>query len=158
MLTQERLKELLHYDPETGVFTNRMSRGRAKAGAIAGCLTKGYVRICVDGRLHEAHRLAWCYVNGCWPREQIDHINCVKSDNRIANLREATNTENARNAPGHRNTKSGKKGVYPDGGRWRAMIYNNNLIHLGCYATIDEAHAAYAAAARIHCGDFARTE
>lgn len=161
VLTQERLKELLDYDPATGFFTHLTSgRGRGrKAGARAGCLELGYTMVGVCGRKYQAHRLAWFFVHGAWPRDQLDHINMQRSDNRIANLREATNAQNGANCPARRRNKCGKKGVSKMKGRWRAQIFKNKRqVHLGLFATAEEAHAAYVAAARIHHGEFARAE
>jgi hypothetical protein len=88
-LTAERLRERLHYDAETGVFTRRVGSGHAHAGDMAGSVhSTGYVRIGIDGGKYTAHCLAWLYVHGVWPSDQIDHINRNRSDNRIANLRQ----------------------------------------------------------------------
>jgi hypothetical protein len=88
-LAAERLRERLRYDGGTGVFTRRVGSGHARAGEIAGSVhSTGYVRIGIDGGKYTAHRLAWLYVHGVWPSDQIDHINRNRSDNRIANLRE----------------------------------------------------------------------
>jgi len=155
-LTAERLRELLHYDPETGEFTWRANRGGGvKAGDIAGTIStsKGYRNIWIGGN-YKAHRLAWLYVHGVWPEAQIDHINQNKADNRMENLRLVTHAENMQNRPCQRNNVSGFKGVAPcrRTGRWQALICSNNKqIHLGLFATPEMAHAAYcAAAARLH--------
>ena len=88
-LTAERLRERLHYDAGTGVFTRRVGSGHARAGDMAGTIhSTGYVRISIDGGKYTAHHLAWLYVHGVWPSDQIEHINRKRSDNRIANLRE----------------------------------------------------------------------
>ena len=88
-LTAERLRERLHYDAGTGVFTRRVGSGHARTGEMAGSVhSTGYVRISIDGGKYTAHCLAWLYVHGVWPPDQIDHINGNRSDNRIANLRE----------------------------------------------------------------------
>jgi hypothetical protein len=98
-LTQERLKELLHYDPETGIFTNLTQRGgHAKKGAVAGTKNSiGYVCIRIDYDQYRAHRLAWLYVYGEFPEKFIDHMNEIRDDNRIINLRLATHQENLHN-------------------------------------------------------------
>jgi hypothetical protein len=98
-LTQARLKQLLDYDPETGVFTWRVNRGgAAKAGTRAGCPTPFYYRVIrIGGRSRREHSLAWLYVHGHWPADELDHINRVRDDNRIANLREVTHAENMQN-------------------------------------------------------------
>jgi hypothetical protein len=162
MLTQERLKELLDYDPETGIFTHRVSRGRRVAGVVTNCATTGgYIKLSICNKRYYAHRVAWIYVHGRWPSEQIDHINHVTSDNRIANLREATRSQNSANSGPRRNNKSGKKGVFflRQTGKWRASIRKDKRrIYLGCFDTVEEAHASYAAAARDIHGEFARAE
>ena len=84
MLTQERLKELLHYDEETGLFTRKTRVASRMKGTISGARhNKGYVQIMIDGDNYLAHRLAWFYVYGEWPKNQIDHINRIKTDNKI---------------------------------------------------------------------------
>src|SRR5690606_33911522 len=107
-LTQARLKQLLDYDPTTGIFTRRVSRGGMKKGSVAGFTSvKGYTVIGVDGKLYSAHRLAWLYVYGVMPRE-IDHRNRVKTDNSILNLREASRAMNNQNkVVGQKNSRSG---------------------------------------------------
>jgi hypothetical protein len=159
-LTQERLREILDYDPMTGVFTARIARSsNLPVGAIAGCLrANGYITISICNQSYYGHRLAWLYVHGRWPDGEIDHINCIPSDNRLANLREATRAQNSRNMPVFRNNICGKKGVSKRAGKWRANITKNKRrVHLGYFDTPEEAHAAYAAAARMHYGEFART-
>ena len=160
MITQARLRELLDYDPATGVFTWKVSRGPARVGSVAGWKeTRGHICIEVDGRSYKAHRLAWLYVSGKWPRDQIDHINCVRTDNRIVNLREATSAENAANSLTYRNNTSGFKGVnwHKKTGKWRAYIgVEGRITHLGLFARVEDAAAAYAeASARLH-EDFGR--
>lgn len=92
-LTLERVKELLNYDPETGLFSWNAKRGRCAKLAVAGSWNSyGYRRITVDGRGYPAHRLAWLHVHGRWPQGEIDHINGIKHDNRLANLCEATSS------------------------------------------------------------------
>ncbi|MGY8831687.1 MAG: HNH endonuclease signature motif containing protein, partial [Pseudomonadales bacterium] len=98
MLTIERLKEVLDYSPETGHFTWRINKRRARTGDIAGSVVAhGYILIRVDQTRQLAHRLAWFYVHGRWPDKNIDHINGQTADNRIANLRQATCAENLKN-------------------------------------------------------------
>jgi hypothetical protein len=162
VITAERLRELLAYDPTSGGFAWRVDRGGlAKAGQIAGSRNGiGYVNIRVDGRDYSAHRLAWLHVTGAWPAGQIDHINGVRDDNRIANLREATNAQNQWNRA-HQGSVSGFKGVKwcKIQRKWRAELRKDGRkIHLGRFATAEEAHAAYCAAASEHFGEFARVE
>jgi hypothetical protein len=161
MITAERLRELVNYNSDTGVFTHVRRRG-VKAGAVAGCLRgPGDYRVMqAGGRQYLAHRLAWLYVTGSWPAAEIDHINGDKADNRFANLREATSSQNKWNAGASSRNKLGLKGVafHKKSGRWRAIIgKDNKSITIGYFATPGEAHAAYCTAAeRLH-GDFART-
>lgn len=143
-LTQNRLKELLVYDPDTGGFVWRRTKGRAKAGQPAGATdTYGYRVIRVDGVLYKAHRLAWMYAHGRWPDGLLDHVNRRPDDNRLLNLREATQSENMHNAD--RKSKSGVPGVRwrQERGRWVAQIrvgYRNHVI--GSFPSKDEAVAA----------------
>lgn len=144
-ISQKRLKELLHYDPETGVFTWRSYRSvNAKAGSIAGglCKTHGYILIhiggrrSIGGRQYFAHRLAFLYMTGEFPINHTDHINHIKDDNRWANLREATQQTNNKNRPMQENNKSGHTGVYwyKSSGKWRSQInIDGKHIHLGCF-------------------------
>jgi hypothetical protein len=107
MLTQAKLKEVLHYDPETGDFT-----WRKKGEKRAGCTTShGYQRIILARKEYKSHRLAWLYVYGEFPKEQIDHINGVRDDNRIKNLRPVSNTENTKNGKRRCTNTSGVTGV-----------------------------------------------
>ena len=112
-LTAARLREVLDYDPSTGAFTNRIKRIGAIVGRQTGTVSRyGYTHIRIDGVTYRAHRLAWLYMNGAWPNHQIDHINGVRGDNRIANLRdlpEGLNQQNRRT--GKVGSKSGLLGV-----------------------------------------------
>lgn len=161
ILTRERLAELLSYDPDTGVFIRRVSvsNNKIKAGSIAGSRNnQGYLTIMVDGRARKAHRLAWLYVHGRWPADQLDHINGVKDDNRIANLREATHSINMHNQRvAHKNNiSSGLLGVawFENSQKWVAKLsLRGRRLHLGYFNTKEEAHAAYLAAKRrLHEG------
>ena len=113
ILTQSKLKELLHYDPHTGVFTALTKRAnRVNIGDRAGHVdSKGYAVIKIAQKAYKAHRLAWLYMTGAHPQDQIDHINRQRSDNRFSNLREATNSENQRNQKPNRLNTSGHAGV-----------------------------------------------
>lgn len=156
-LTAERLREVLRYDPDTGVFRwrQRMS-SRAPTGAVAGCSRPSarYVLIRIDGVVHAAHRLAWLYVHGRWPSNGMDHRNGATTDNRIENLREANHAENAQNQGVRRDNPSGHVGVAWDTKtrKWHSRIrHNGKDIHLGYHAHIEEAVAERVAAkARIH--------
>jgi hypothetical protein len=160
MISAERLRELLAYDPETGVFTWRSSRCGVAAGSVAGSRkSNGYIKVKVGGRMYRSHRLAWFYVTGVWPVGQLDHINGIRDDNRIANLREATNAENQQNSKCRSGSASGFKGVTRKRNAWRARIKRGGrFIYLGAYKTREEAHAAYRVAAEAHFGEFAKTE
>jgi hypothetical protein len=161
-ITAERLRELLDYDPETGVFRWRARRGgRAYANAVAGTIAcrHGYRQILVDLKLFLAHRLAWLYVYGEWPPGCLDHINRQRDDNRIANLRLATMAQNCANARVRCNNTSGFPGVRKHKQKWTAYIkYNGRQIHLGMFDAPEKAHKAYRAAAVAYFGEFARGE
>lgn len=155
ILTAERLREALHYDHETGVFTWRSrTSNRVKIGDIAGAIDlNGYRLIGVDGRLYKAHRLAWLYVYGRWPVKQIDHINGVCDDNRIENLREATDAENMQNQGIRANNRSGFPGVSwaSQRGKWQATIQVNGKTRaLGRFAAAEDVYAAYLKAKAEH--------
>lgn len=147
-----RLRELLHYDAETGVFTWLVNRGPARIGAIAGSKTgHGYIVISIDCQRYYAHRLAWLYVFEEWPEDQIDHKNGNGCDNRIANIRECTNAQNCQNLGVHRSNTSGLTGVRWDQSRskWAAQIRKGGkIIPLGRFNTKEAAYQAYLAAKR----------
>lgn len=134
MITQARLKEVLKYDSQTGIFIWLQTRNpRAVKGDRAGCLSKGYYRIRVDGKYYPAHRLAWLYVTGKMPVDEIDHINRIGADNRFDNLREADRTIQMRNLS-DRDSISGYRGVYPVRGKFAARLGNGiRCIHLGYF-------------------------
>jgi len=150
MLTQERLKEVLDYNPETGVFVWRVSKGPCKAGSVAGnAHITGYVLIAIDGKKHRAHRLAWLYVHGVWPDKDIDHINRIRTDNRIANLRDVSKSENQWNSSARCDNTSGYLGVcwHKQRSKWHAQIrVCEKRLHLGYFNTLEAANAAYMAA------------
>jgi hypothetical protein len=159
VLTQERIKELLDYDPDTGIFKWKISKARSiKVNNIAGGAEQGkYHRIRIDGKNYVAHRLAWLYVYGKWPDEYIDHINCIKNDNRIKNLREATNSQNQTNVLLRSNNTSGYKGVIwnKQNKKWQAYIsVNYSKTHLGYFDNIEDAASAYKKAANVLHGEF----
>jgi hypothetical protein len=147
-LTAQELCDLLFYDPETGKFTARISRGKRRAGTEVGLVNKfGYTYISIDGTKHPAHRLAWLYCNGEWPQGMLDHINCIKTDNRISNLRLATAAMNSQNQRfPRRGNRSGLLGVSWSEAHqgWRAkLLYLGRTLHLGMYDTPKEAHDVY---------------
>ena len=150
-VTAERLREILDYDPATGVFTWR------KTGKTAGYVdTKGYRVIMIDGRGYKAHRLAWMNEHGNMPEKQVDHINGNRSDNRSENLRLATHGQNRANSKP--SAKSGLKGVYAfTDGRWQAQIrVDKRNRSLGLYDCIVAASIAYQIAADEVHGEFAK--
>ena len=146
----ERVRELLHYDPNTGVFTRLVSRRgiNAKVGDVAGSVNaKGYLRITIDGSDYAGHRIAWLHVHGHAPAGEIDHINGQKDDNRIDNLRVVGRSGNMQNQRRARAINpSGFLGVHFHAGakKWRAQIGVDGALHrLGLFATAEEAHEAY---------------
>lgn len=157
-LTQERLRYLLDYDPESGLFSwkNPQSK-RCKVGQVAGTVkSTGYLEIQIDRKLYKAHRLAHLYMTGEFPAEQIDHVNRIKTDNRWANLRAATQSQNNMNRFQANNT-SGKKGVSWDKqtGKWKAQItVNGKTYRLGLYNDMEDAAVAYSTIAKILHGEF----
>lgn len=149
-LTQEILKEYLHYDPETGIFTwiKKIAPNASKmvVGKQAGRFNKGYISIGLFGMEHKAHRLAWLYVYGTFPEKYIDHINGIKTDNRLSNLRDVSRRMNNLNYTVHRNGKL--PGTQRHGAKWvaTAEIKENGKWkkkYLGRYVTEQEAHEAY---------------
>lgn len=154
MITQARLKELLHYNPDSGIFTWLASRrGRAKIGCEAGTILQArrtYYRVIgIDGDLHKAHRLAWLYIHGQLPANQIDHEDGNGLHNWSSNLRDVTNRENQRNARLRSDNTSGTAGVYFVKGRskWRAQIRTESgNKHLGLFTNIEDAISARQAA------------
>jgi hypothetical protein len=143
-LTQERLKEVLHYNPETGVFTWIVSPAhRVKVGDVAGSICgNGYRLISIDSVKYKAHRLAWLYVYGYLPEHGVDHKDRVKVHNQIDNLREASQQCNMRNTGNFSDNTSGVKGVnyHKPTGKWRAYInINRKNIYLGVHLSFFEA-------------------
>lgn len=159
-VSQERLKELFHYDPETGVFRRLVNVANVKAGTTAGSLRDtGYIAISVDNRLYRAHVLAWLWMTGELPAKFIDHIDADKANNRWSNLRAATKSQNGANRPAQANSKSKLKGAYfyPANGRWQSTIQRDGkTIYLGYFDTAEQAHAAYCVASQKLYGEFAR--
>ena len=156
MITQSELKEILHYDPDTGIFTWIKTMGkRGKIGDEAGYKkTNNYIEIRICGNPYYAHRLAWLYITGSFPSETIDHINGIRKDNKICNLREATYSQN--NANKKTISKSGYKGVNKSGKKWQARItIDKDTIYLGLFNTKEEAHEAYKQASIKYHGEFA---
>ena len=157
MLTQSRLKELVHYDEETGKFFAKVRRGNVSAGDELCAMKEGYIRINIDKQRYYAHRLVWLYVYGELPKQLIDHINGIKTDNRIANLREVSVFENARNAEKKRNTASKYRGVSWSHGTWVAYIrVDGKLKKLGQSSRQEHAALLYDMASLQYHGQYGR--
>jgi len=143
-MNQETLHELMRLDSSTGhlYWRERPSRN-VDISKPAGCANpRGYRRIVIKGRMHYAHRLVWLYVHGCWPKSQIDHINGVKLDNRLENLRDVSRQENGKNASRRKDSTSGHVGVYGNslGDKWMAYIkVDGKQKHLGYYVDKQDA-------------------
>ena len=157
-LTADTLRSILHYDPETGIFTWKVSTARnVKVGAVAGSVNGGgYLQIMVLSRLYKAHRLAWFYMYGEWPKLNIDHINRNPSDNRQVNLRDVTQKQNGQNASKRSDNTSGCTGVswHKQRSKWQAHIrHNHKLIHLGLFESLEDAIAARKAAEKLYWAD-----
>ncbi len=182
-LTVEQVRSRLLYNPKTGKFRWRRGIDHWRAGLPAGTEiemgrsghkrryvligignrkpTRRYTLIGINHRNYRAHRLAWAYVYGEWPDQEIDHINGNGCDNRIANLRLATHAQNCQNQRKPKHNTSGLKGAYFDRrlGKWLAQIRCNGTQHyLGYFDTAKEAHDAYVEAAKRLHGSFARTK
>jgi hypothetical protein len=155
-LTQERLKQVLKYFPTSGRFRWRVRQGGAVPGREAGSANgTGYQRISIDTVTHLSHRLAWLYVHGVHPSDEVDHKNGKRGDNRIANLRDLPREQNAWNSL--RRNPSGFIGVHRRGDKWRAIIkVSDRRISLGTYDSKEQAGGAYQCAARLLRGEYVR--
>lgn len=157
MLSVADLVREVRYEPDTGLMFRRTKRGEKLIHRpVAG---KRHGRIRISGRSYEAHRLAWLYMFGIWPRDLLDHISGDPSDNRICNLREANRSDNAANKRRHVNGRSGLKGasLHKATGMWQAQIMvDGKKRYLGLFSTAAEAHQVYCRAATEHFGAFAR--
>lgn len=155
VLTAERVRELLNYSNDTGVITWRVDKGPKRAGCEAGVINgPGYLLIRIDGNLCLGHRIAWLHVHGDWPAGDLDHINQIKTDNRIANLRVATRSQNEQNKSLRADNTSGYRGVCwsKRASRWIARIQTDGKYrNLGAFETPEAAYAVYLdAAAKLH--------
>jgi hypothetical protein len=175
IISIQRLKELMDYDPEAGRFT-RIGAARPQSAHYAGkpighlkhgshANGGGYRLISVEGRRYRAHHLAWFYMTGEWPQTDIDHINGDRDDNRWCNLRSATRSQNIANMKTPSNNTSGIKGVSWSAShrKWRAQIGIGKCANgyyytkfLGRFDTKEEAAEAYRVAAEARFGEFAR--
>jgi len=149
-MTRDELKELVSYDSETGVFKRlKQTSPRIKVGQSAGWKDAyGYLNICLRGKKWKAHRLAWLYVYGEFPKKEIDHINGIKNDNRICNLRDVDRLTNELNKGIQSNNTSGYKGVsfQKQSGKWEAYVCSQRKKKsLGVFTTAELAAQARAA-------------
>lgn len=154
-LTQEEVRGIFRYNRRDGLLIRKFTVGAARAGTSSQCKDRdGYLVVGINGRLYRAHRVIWLYVYGDWPLNDCDHINRVKDDNRIKNLRDVTRSQNKQNMLACKSNKCGIKGVYWSERyeRWMAEIgHQGKQIRIGQYKTIKEAADAYAAtAANLH--------
>lgn len=155
VLTAERVRELLNYSHDTGAITWRVDKGPKRAGCEAGFINgPGYLLIRIGGNLCLGHRIAWLHVHGDWPDGDLDHINQIKTDNRIANLRVATRSQNEQNKSLRADNTSGYRGVCwsKKECRWKARIQlDGKRQSLGLFDTPEAAYAVYLeAAAKLH--------
>jgi len=152
IVSQEILKKWLYYNHTVGQFYWRHAKGNTKPWQKAGAMDAyGYISIKFMNKFYKAHRLAWLYVHGEMPKGEIDHVNRIKNDNSIENLRVATRKENNENKLANKNNLSGLKGVSFDlkNKTWFARIMNNGKVHrLGTFSTPEDASKAYIEAAK----------
>lgn len=154
------IRKMLSYNPDTGELRWLVSSGTVKAGAIASSVNRlGYGRVKILGKMRAAHRVAWALFHGDFPESEVDHVNGIATDNRIANLRLATRSENQCNRSAHKNNKSGYKGVNWNSGvgKWAARCaVNGKRKHIGYFDDVVDAASAYnRVAAEMH-GSFYR--
>ena len=146
-ITQAELRYFLSYCESTGVFTWNVNKSpKARAGSIAGVLNgKGYINLTINSKIYKAHRLAWLYVYGEFPRYGLDHINGNRADNRIKNIREATQLENNQNRKKPINNTTGFIGVSKNkqGKFFSSIMFNGVRKYLGNFFTPEEAYKAY---------------
>lgn len=159
MLSQEDVKRLFSYCPETGLFTRLVSNNkRRKVGEIVGTIhITGYVIIKINKVAYPAHRLAFLYMTGSFPTDMTDHIDGIRDNNRWINLREATRSENNRNSKIRSDNKSGFKGVFfeKSANKWRALCWANGVQnHLGLFNTAIEASNSYQDFAKNNHAEF----
>lgn len=160
MITQNELKEVLHYDSETGLFTWKVTLSNvAKKGKICNCLNvQGYIQIRINKKLYLGHRLAWLYMYGSFP-SRTDHINGIRNDNRASNLREVTNSQNMYNTALRKDNTSGTKGVHwiASRGKYRVEIMFDKIKkHLGYFKDLELACLVANEAREKYHGEFVR--
>jgi HNH endonuclease len=158
-LTQARLKELLHYSPETGECTWLVNRTNGvKAGDRAGFDVNGYQGVYIDNVMYKIHRIAFLYMNGMFPVEYVDHVNCNKADNRWSNLREATNSQNQHNRS-EVGSNTGCKNVTYIPGRNKYQVgfrLNKKSLFFGYFDDLELADLVATEAREKYHGKFAR--
>ena len=159
ILTQSHLKELIHYCQDAGTFTRIKSPYKAKIGVIKTIANSsaGYFQIMLNGKPYKAHRLAWLYIHGNFPENDTDHINGIRTDNRLVNIREATHAENMQNVGLTCANTSGYKGVsyHKSRGKWYVRIsIDGKQKNLGYFNTPESASQAYEESAKIHHAEF----
>ena len=162
-INQEKLTAVLHYSSETGAFVWRHTVSpTARKGSIAGSKNQcGYRQIKIDGTTYSASHLAWLYVYGAWPPDELDHIDRDRGNNRIANLRLASHKQNMENTGLRTNNSSGVTGVSFDrqSGKWKAQIQHfSKKICLGFYQSIDDASVAYTTAKKALCTHYVSSD
>jgi hypothetical protein len=160
LISHEHLKSILEYNPDTGIFIRKTAFNQVKIGDIAGRTdTHGHRQIGVDGLKYQAHRLAWLYVYGTWPVGEVDHINGIRNDNRLCNLREVTSSQNCMNQKIRSTNKTGCKGVCwrDDCKKYRVRIMvNGKEKTIGNYEDLELAVFVAQEAQRKYHGEFAR--
>lgn len=156
------INEYFQYDESTGNLIWKIKRKRANVGQVAGHIDSyGYIVIGINKQVYKAHRIVWFIKMKEWPSSQLDHINNIKTDNRIENLRLATPRQNKQNTPIHKNNTSGVKGVSWSSAlkKWKASIrIENNRIHIGYFETVKEAEVELIAKRKKLHKDFARNK
>lgn len=160
----ETVREFFDYDPETGILRWKVKRANKEIGDVAGCQRgSGYWQVGIEYKLYRVHLIIWLWVTGAEPKNFIDHENTIKSDNRWVNLREATKSQNQANIGLTKANTSGLKGAsrYRAGDsygmHWQsAIVKDGKHMHLGHFATAEEAHVAYCDAAKRLFGKYAR--
>lgn len=162
-ITEQELKSLLTYCPNTGEFRWKVSRnGFVQSGRLAGSKnSSGYVVIMIHKKSQQAHRLAWLYMTGEWPILDIDHADMNKTNNKWENLRQATRAQNISNRGVGKNNSLGIKGVsyHKVIKKYTAQLrHNRKIVFQGYFKTAEEARDAYNAAAKAVYGEFARSE
>jgi hypothetical protein len=158
--TQDRLRELFDYIPETGDLVWRIRRGRSVAGKTAGTInpSDGYLQIGVDGKIYRAHRLVWIWHYRTVP-EMLDRRDTVKTNNRVWNLRPANQAQNEANKAINASDTSGYKGVFFDNQKrmWHSAIkVDGKTKHIGFFSDPKAASESYFRAAKTYFGEFAR--